>query len=134
MESDAPIAKAQRLLAARFGLPYTSHMQDWEWEVADSARFSEFLEAYSDASLSDDERVCLMEILIQCVEDMETQTSHESTWSKIEPFLRKNSGLHMESIDYWSCGDEKNEQHMFRVSLKIRALRNHSPTSGPASN
>jgi hypothetical protein len=33
-------------LATRFGLPYHDDMQDWEWEVADSARFEEFLATY----------------------------------------------------------------------------------------
>jgi hypothetical protein len=56
-----PTSQARMALSARFKLPYDDSMQDWEWEVADPARLSEFLGAYSCGQLTDDERFSLME-------------------------------------------------------------------------
>jgi hypothetical protein len=44
-------------------------MQDWSWEVADATRLDEFLAVYQTASLTDDERFTLMEVLLQSFED-----------------------------------------------------------------
>jgi hypothetical protein len=68
-----PTTTARKALSRRFGIPLDQYSQDWEWEVADATRFDEFLAAYHDPSLSDDERVSLIEILIQCVENLCTE-------------------------------------------------------------
>jgi hypothetical protein len=47
------------------------HMQDWEWEVADSERINEFPSAYESGELSDDERFTLMETILQSFEDLQ---------------------------------------------------------------
>ena len=50
-----PSTTARKSLAGRFGLPYDPRMQDWEWEVADPSRIPEFLAAYQDSGLTDEE-------------------------------------------------------------------------------
>src|SRR5258707_689671 len=99
MASDIPqrwtTTAARVSLASRFGLPYDHSMQDWEWEVADASRFGEFLDAYSSGSFDEDERFSLMEMLIQCVEDMDLP-SVESTpqWRSAAALLRANPWVH----------------------------------------
>jgi hypothetical protein len=65
-----PTRKAIDSLAARFDLPYTPFMQDWEWEVADSDRIDEFVAGYHSGELNEDERFTLMETIIQSFEDL----------------------------------------------------------------
>ena len=65
-----PTAAVIDSLARRLSLPNTPRMQDWQWEVADCARLSEFLDAYENSGLTDDERFTLMEIMLESFEDL----------------------------------------------------------------
>lgn len=56
-------------LATKIGLPNTPDMQDWECQVAPPDRLSEFLSVCDTENLNDDERFCLMEIVIQSFEE-----------------------------------------------------------------
>ena len=116
-----PSTEAQLALAARFGLPHTNRMQDWEYEVADVGRFDEFLAAYT-PSLPADERLSLMEILIQCVEDSAFGGESDSYWNRVRPLLDANRTIHAGTINYWACLDAENEDEMFHVSSRMRSL------------
>lgn len=113
---------ARKELAARFALPFAEDMQDWEWEVADATRFDEFIGVYRSASLNDDERSSLMEVLIQCTEDMELQSNHVAAWSTIEPLLLARPDLHRSTVAYWACLHEAEPAARFRVSANMRQL------------
>ena len=116
-----PTNAARLALVTRFGLPYVPDMQDWEYEVASLARFHEFLSAYT-PSLPAAERVSLVEILIQCVEDSAANGSLEFYWSKLEPVLVANPKLHAGAIAYWACLEAKSEEEMFHVAPLMRRL------------
>lgn len=79
-----PSSLARRSLAATFDLPYSDDMQDWEWEVADATRFEEFLDVFRTGDLSDDERFSLMEVLVQCAEDVANAPEFEVFWQSIK--------------------------------------------------
>jgi hypothetical protein len=117
-----PKAEARVSLAARCNLPYYDDMQDWEWEVADSARFEEFLATYCAPDLNDDERFSLMEILVQCVEDLGLSSEADSAWDKIEPLLLRAPWLHGSTIEYWACCGEVAPESQFNVSPHMRSL------------
>jgi len=119
-----PSIAARLALAARFGLPYADQMQDWEWEVADAGRFDEFLGVYRDFNLLDEQRVSLMEMLVQCVEEIESASDFSASWSAIEPLLVARAVLHRPTIAYWSCPSEAAPEDCFRVSPFMRRLWN----------
>jgi hypothetical protein len=113
-------------LAAKFDLSYHDNMQDWEWEVADSSRFEEFLATYHSSSLSDDEKFSLMEILIQCVEDLGLSSNADLAWGKLKPLLLDASWLHGSSIEYWARhgeNDLESSRKTFAIGLPARSLR-----------
>ncbi|MFZ2987693.1 hypothetical protein [Ideonella sp.] len=56
-----PTTPARQALAAQFNLPYDDAMQDWEWQVANSDAFDQYLAAYTIAMPSD-QRFSLMEM------------------------------------------------------------------------
>jgi hypothetical protein len=110
-------------LANRLQLPYDPSMQDWEWEVADPSRFEEFLEVYSSGDLTDDERFTLMEMLIECVEEMGLPMIGSSPqWQTIASRLLARPELHVSSVRYWSCLDDRDLEDCFRVSGPMRAI------------
>ena len=111
---------ARKSLASRLSLPYFEHMQDWEWEVADSQRFAEFLTTYDLDVLSEDERFSLMEIMVQCVEDMDTDLMRDTAWNAIGPLLR--ASLHDSTVRYWACIDVVDPISHFRVTPFMRNL------------
>jgi hypothetical protein len=117
-----PSTPAREALAARFGLEYSDRMQDWEWEVADVDRFGEFLDAYCSAALPDEQQASLMEMLIQCVEEMDEPSKFASSWSAIEPLLIARAGLHRPSIAYWATVEEIDPVAKFRVSPAMRRV------------
>ena len=113
---------ARKALADRLDLPFHAQMQDWEWEVADASRFEEFIQIYRVADLSDAERYMLMELLVQCVEDMELQPQFELAWASIESPLLARPKLHHSTIEYWACLDETDPLALFKVSRNMRKV------------
>ncbi|WP_093195206.1 hypothetical protein [Variovorax sp. YR750] len=118
----SPTCAARRELAARFALPFAEDMQDWEWEVADAARFDELISVYCSANLNDDERFSLMEMLIQCAEDMELQSNYTAAWSTIEPLLLSRPDLHRSTVAYWACLRGTEPEAQFRVSKNMHKV------------
>lgn len=117
-----PSTEARISLAIQFDLPYQDSMQDWEWEIAEPARFHDYLNAYLHFNLNEAMRWSLMEILIQCIEEMPGKTDFCDALRKIEPLLRYNASLHIETIRYWACIDTKLPEQLFRVSQTMRAI------------
>jgi hypothetical protein len=96
-------------------------MQDWEWEVADASRFMAFLEVYKSGGLGDDELFSLMEVLVQCVEDMDA-SSYPGAWCEVERLLMLKPCLHRATVEYWARLGEVEPEGLFRVSQGMRAL------------
>ena len=114
---------ARMSISRRFDLPHDPYSQDWEYEVADPSRFGEFLGAYRSGGLDEDERFALMEILIQCVEEMDLPSVESSPqWHSVADLLRAHAGLHASSIRYWSCLDDRDLEDCFRVTGPMRAI------------
>ena len=116
------IRAAWASLAARFALPFDGSEQDWPWQVADASRFDEFIAAAAD-DLTSGERHELMEILVQCVDDLLIQPSDagEAAWARIEPLLRANAILHDGTIVYWACLESTLEDACV-VAARMRVL------------
>jgi len=108
-------------VAARFSLPYAPEMQDWAWEVADPGRLDEFLQAYDHATLPDDERFVLMEIILQSCEDLDAPLSDEPRWRRVLALLARRFTLHASSVRYWSGGSGPG-QDRWRVSSDLLQL------------
>ncbi|MEJ5151784.1 hypothetical protein WH265_14810 [Comamonas sp. MYb396] len=116
-----PSQMAREALATRFGLPFHYSMQDWEWEVADVKRFDEFFEAYRAEGVTDAERYSLMEILIQCVEEMPLSL-FDSAWQRIELSLLARPEIHASTISYWACLEDIGPEAEFEVSRNMRRI------------
>jgi hypothetical protein len=117
-----------RTLAARLGLPYGPDMQDWEYEIADPAYFQEWLVVYREAALSDDERYSLMEMLVQCVEDLARQCATPEQveqlpeWRAIDNLLRARMALHAHTVAYWAAFDSEDLEQAWAVAGPMRRI------------
>ena len=121
-----PTQFAIQTLAKRFNLPNSQTMQNWEYEVADSNRINEFLKAYIEESLTEDEKFVLMEILIQSFDDSDRNLAQDIDWQCLLYLLEKNIELHATTICYWACGNTAYDL-CWTVTPYLRKikLRNH---------
>jgi hypothetical protein len=123
-----PTRAGREALAARFGLAMGAHDQDWEWQIARPEFFDAWLAAYREAPLSDDERFSLMEMLVQCVDDMvPTQGPPEKVeelpqWQAVAALPRERPRLHASTIAYWSVFGRDDPEEQFRVSVPMRRV------------
>ncbi|MDR2012165.1 MAG: hypothetical protein LBQ20_03815 [Rhodanobacter sp.] len=131
-----PTSSAIDSLAKRFEFPNTPEMQDWEWEVANPKRISEFLDAYENGQLTDDERFTLMEIIIQSFEDLGLKVKFDPEWQHVLPMaldprwhhvlvlLDQNIDLHAYSVWYWSDLENENEDgdDQWQVTPFLRSI------------
>jgi hypothetical protein len=97
-------------------------MQDWEWEVADPDRVSEFVAAYNDGSLSDDERFTLMETIIQSFAETNQPLESNPEWQHVLSTIEQNISLHIYSVWYWSHLDTPDEEDPWNVTPLMRSL------------
>jgi hypothetical protein len=101
-------------------------MQDWEWEVADANRFTEFIDVYRNGGLNEDELFSLMEILVQCVENMLDDPPDESlatlAWLTLRPLLLQRPELHLSTIAYWARIGKAEEAGQFAICPRMREL------------
>ena len=69
--------------------------------MADPSRFGEFLDVYVSGPLDGDERFALMEVLIQCIEDMDLPSVESSPqWNSVAGLLRAHAGRPRTSSKY----------------------------------
>jgi len=92
---------ARQQVARNLGLPYAEVMQDWPWEVASPDRLADYRQLY--ACSSDDERVVLMELMLQATTDLEESTVFAHAWHQVKELLDQHAALHAWSVHYWCC-------------------------------
>jgi hypothetical protein len=123
-----PTNAGREALAARFGLAIDPYPQDWEWEVASPKHFPAWLALYEEAALTDDERFSLMEMLVQCVDEMcpayspSEQVEQRPEWQAVAALLRARPRLHASTIAYWSVFGGEGPEEQFAVSAPMRRV------------
>ena len=118
-----PTRAAIDSLAKRFGLPNEPGMQDWEYEVADPDRLDEFIDAYDNGGLSDDERFTLMETILESFDELLGASGVlDPRWEQNLARLDRNIGLHAHSVWYWSCVGRDDPEEQFRITTSVRRI------------
>lgn len=117
-----PTLIAIKSLAKRLSVPFEPWMQDWEWDIADSARIDEYVSLYNSGDLSDDERFTLMETIIQAFEDLPLSLDVDVRWAETLAILDTNIDLHAYSVWYWSDLEDELGDEGWRVSPYLRRL------------
>lgn len=97
-------------------------MQDWEWEVADADRVVEFLSVYERESLDVAERISLMEIIVQCAEDLADGPNGPAVWAEVQRLIWTHPEIHVATVRYWACLDGRGAAESFVVAPKMREL------------
>jgi hypothetical protein len=91
-------------------------MQDWEYEIADHCRLKDFEAQYRKSETSDNEKKSLMEIMLDCLNDLlkdKDLEKYNEFAPKVLETLKRNEIIHKGTINYWACGD-------FLISERIK--------------
>lgn len=97
--------------------------QDWEYEVSDSSRITEFLYAYENIELNIDEKFALMIIIISSFNDaIIERKADESSASLIRYHLLQDIRIHKNTIYYWAMLDEDDLENCHAVTSFMREI------------
>ncbi|MBI3728819.1 MAG: hypothetical protein HY254_10875 [Burkholderiales bacterium] len=120
-----PTRAAIDALALRFNLPNTKNMQDWEYEVADADRIAEFLAAYDNGELSEDEKFTLMATLLQsscdAIDEDEKFMCSENLKQCLD-LLERDIHIHIHLAWYWSSTDTNDMSDAWSITPFIRPI------------
>ncbi|MGG1643692.1 hypothetical protein ACIFQM_20955 [Paenibacillus sp. NRS-1782] len=99
--------------------------QDWEYEVSDSSRITEFLYAYENIELNKEEKFALMIIIISSFNDAVVEGKVEENWASfIRYHLLQDISIHKNTIYYWSMLDEDDLENCHAVTSFMREIVN----------
>lgn len=112
-------------LSKDLSLPFTGIEQDWDLEMADSTRVSDFLNFYKQNDLSVDKKVALMSLILASYDDFlsENDLETDDKWDEIKEILELEKETYVELIDYWSSNNVAGEDNLFCVTPLIRGIK-----------
>lgn len=123
-EERHPTAAARTSLNAILGFEDRDEIQDWERYFANAAKVGEFLSAYQESQLSDDEKILLMDLILASASENEFGTVGKPEWHKIETLLFAQYDLHAWTIWKWADIDEETgiPSNNFEISRPMQAI------------
>lgn len=116
-------SEAMHALAKQLDLPSPPLAYDWHYAVADPARIEDFVVAYENLSLSDDEKFTLMEVILNSVIDAADKTILEShIWENILILIENNIELHIYSVWYYSSVEQEDIEESWCIAPWMRKI------------
>jgi hypothetical protein len=93
---------AERAVSARLGLPWDSHMQDWDLVNANPNLLPTLVRLFADNALSDDERFSAMTLAVACYDEaLVCSTSADAEWLSLREELLTRPELYVSIVWDW---------------------------------
>ncbi|WP_145046595.1 hypothetical protein [Paenibacillus xylanexedens] len=97
--------------------------QDWEYEVADASRITEFLDAYEQYPWDVEEKFALMIIIIEsCNDALVEGTCDPEIINVLKHHLILDADIHYNTLHYWALLDEPELDNCFAITPIIREI------------
>lgn len=112
-------------ISASLSIPFTGIEQDWEIEFANSNRISDYLSFYKDNTLTSDERMALMALIIASYEEylIKNNLIKDKYWDEISSLLRSDIIFFNSLIEYWCLSGEDEHEEYFKITNLVRAIK-----------
>lgn len=95
--------------------------QDWDIELADYKRVTEFIEIVSSANLSLPERCAIVELILASYDDyIMNKGDDETVWNSIVRVLDAHFQLYIDTLNYWALTQEYDINNVFEITAKVR--------------
>lgn len=106
-------------------LPAGGDEQDWDIELADPARLSEFLATYKAYDFKLSTRKAFLALIIASYDILLRYASDDDDfyWTSIKRIMDPKKSEHLALLEYWAL-DAGDENDVFPVTSRIRAYLN----------
>lgn len=105
-------------------LPATGDEQDWDIELADPARLSEFLVTFKALALTPSVKKAFLALIIASYDDLLQYDPDEDDfyWTSIKRIIEPESQEHLALLQYWAFGNLQIEENntKFLVTSRVR--------------
>jgi hypothetical protein len=128
-----PTKEAMRSLDDKLNLPSRGDEQDWDIELADAERVSEFLDFYETNELTEEEKYALVCLMLGSYDEaLRRGIAAENEWEKLKSILVNDARGFRFIIEYWSLPDVPGDD-VFNLTRLMRELQasTHSTSSPP---
>lgn len=99
------------------------YMQDWEYEVADAKRISEFIAYYKQNFLNTNEKITIMTLILSSYDDYINEYGENFDYSReIKQILISEPELYLDIVKYWACESEDFEGG-FAITPFVKQIR-----------
>ena len=116
-----PTKEAMAALNQALHLPATGQEQDWDIELADPDRVSEFVAYFENHPLSEGEKHALMALILGSLEDLSNREKIPSElWDRVRHLLQADSGLYTDLLKQW--GPKSDDPDNFAISPLLTLL------------
>lgn len=105
------------------------YMQDWEYEVADAKRVSEFIAYYKHNFFNANEKITIMTLILSSYDDYINEYGENFDYSrKIKQILISEPELYLGIVKYWACEGEDFEgfEGDFAITLFVKQIYHHA--------
>lgn len=111
-------------ISQKLNLPITGYEQDWEIELANSERVTEFISVYQEQKLLLEEKKALMSLIFASYDDYlnEKGIDKDDLWLKIVPLIELDRDLFEELLSYWSLAEENSSEYYFKITPLVRGF------------
>lgn len=111
-------------ISQKLSLPFTGVEQDWEIELSDPERVSEFVSFYKKETLSSEEKKALMALIFASYEDLltEFEVDKNELWLEIVLLIQSDRALFEELLNYWRLDGETSPENYFRITPLVRTI------------
>ncbi|QTR48981.1 hypothetical protein [Candidatus Thiothrix anitrata] len=116
---------AVHVLSAALHLPTTGNEQDWDIEMADPNRLTEFLAYYETHALSLHEKQALMALILASLEDTfpVARGAITALRAKVVNAIAGDEHLHQPVLSYWAYPDgSENTDDGYNITRLVRQL------------
>ena len=96
--------------------------QDCEYILADETQLNKYIELYQHSDTKNLEKRVLGCFIIQSITDLLPNNISENEVRLFLGILVKDYKIHTTEFEYWSIGEDENEEHWFHVTKYIREI------------
>ncbi len=125
LKPESATIKAIKSLAEKLDLPYDKSLQDWSYKVADPDQLKKYYRLY-DRLIDEDEKIVLMEVMIQATDDQIESTGLSDAWASLEQRLIWDFHIHEHTIHHWINGDFNSLDNCREITPDMRALESNN--------
>lgn len=112
--------EAIHFLNEYFKLPARGDEQDWDIELADSARVREFLNAYNN-DFPDNVRLALMALIFASYDDYIDKHKRDlNLETKIKTIVNADKDLFIDLLKYWAVENKEDTKECFNLTAFVR--------------